>query len=182
VAARLLEPIDAELGRELGSIAHEGTAILSVAYERAQISHPLDGMGAVVPAIEESPILAVSFSSQKYAHRAPDGKVLLRVFAGGARQPDLARMPTDELEPKLLGELDKLLGIRGEPVFRTISHWPDTMPQYHVGHNELIKGIAGRVAELANLELAGNAYRGVGIPVCIHSGQQAAERLMGSEP
>ncbi len=179
VAARLLEPIDADLGRQLGSITHEGTAIVSAAYDRGQIAHPLDGMGFVVPAIEQGVILAGSFSSQKYAHRAPEGKVLLRVFAGGARRPELARMDPRQLEPLVLGELAELLGIRGEPIFRTTSRWPGTMPQYHVGHKLLVERIENAVTALPGLQLAGNAYHGVGIPVCIHTGQRAAERLLG---
>jgi oxygen-dependent protoporphyrinogen oxidase len=81
VAARLLEPVDPELAQSLGGIEHSGTAIVSLGYAREQIDHPLNGMGVVVPAIERSPILACSFSSQKYAHRAPEGKVLLRVLS-----------------------------------------------------------------------------------------------------
>jgi len=178
VAARLLEPIDAELGRQLGSIQHEGTAILSVAYGRHQIAHPLDGMGFVAPAVEKSPILAASFSSQKYTHRAPEGMELLRVFVGGARRPEMAEMDAAELKRQVLGELAELLGIRGRPSYSRVAHWPGTMPQYHVGHNELVAAIEARTAKLTNLELAGNAYRGVGIPHCIHSGEQAAERLL----
>lgn len=180
IAARLLEPIDAGLARDLASILYEGTAIVSVAYEREQIAHRLDGMGAVVPLIEKSPILAVSFSSQKYAHRAPEGKALLRVFVGGARCPEMAEMETVRLEPQVLRELAALLGIRGEPVFRTTSHWPRTMPQYHVGHTELVERIESAAARLEGLELAGNAYHGVGIPNCIHAGEQAAERVLHS--
>ena len=178
-AARLLEPVDAELAGQLGGIAHEGTAILSVAYDRDQIDHPLDGMGAVVPLMEKSPILAISFSSQKYAHRAPEDKELLRVFVGGARCPQMARMDAEELKPQVLAELAALLGIRGEPTYLSIAHWPDTMPQYHVGHVQLVERIESLAAGLPNLALAGNAYHGVGIPNCIHSGEQAAERILG---
>ncbi|NQT15617.1 MAG: protoporphyrinogen oxidase, partial [Planctomycetes bacterium] len=182
MAAGLLDPIDADLAGALNAITHEGTAIVSVAYRRDQITHPLDGMGIVVPSIENSPILAVSFSSQKYAHRAPEGKTLLRVFAGGARCPEMAEMDTAELEPQVLGELAELLGIRGEPVYRATSNWPRTMPQYHVGHLQLVERIEAGVARLENLELAGNAYHGVGIPNCIHSGEQAAEHLLRPAP
>jgi oxygen-dependent protoporphyrinogen oxidase len=182
VAARLVEPLDAALAGDLASIQHEGTAILSVAYRREQIAHRLDGMGVVVPAIEKSPILALSFSSQKYAHRAPEGKALLRAFVGGARCPEMAEMPDDELVPQVLAELDGLLGIRGEPIYRTISHWPRTMPQYHVGHLELVERIEGAAGRLPGLALAGNAYHGVGIPACIHSGEQAAERVLRVSP
>jgi oxygen-dependent protoporphyrinogen oxidase len=179
VAGRLLEPVDPPLGELLAAIEHEGTAIVSLAYRRDQITHPLDGMGFVVPAVEDSPILAGSFSSQKYVHRAPEGTELLRIFVGGARAPEMAELEPMELEARILPELERLLGIRGEPIYRTTSHWPGTMPQYHVGHLEHVEQIQCRVARLPNLQLAGNAYQGVGIPNCIHTGEQAAERLLG---
>ncbi len=179
VAARLLETVDAELARQVGLIIHSGTAIVSLGYGREQIGHPLAGMGAVVPAVENSPILAASFSSQKYPHRAPQGKELIRVFLGGARREDLAEMPDNELVPLVEKHLAPLLGIRGEPCFLDVAHWPRTMPQYHVGHLERVAEIEARVAEIPGLELAGNAFHGVGIPDCIHGGEQAAERALG---
>lgn len=179
VTGRLLASVDAELSELLGRVEHSGTAIVSVAYHREQITHPLDGMGFVVPAVEKSPILAVSFSSQKYVHRAPEGRELLRVFAGGARQEELAEMPAAKLVPLVLGELNRLLGIRGQPIYQSVAHWPSTMPQYHVGHRELVAQIETRVALLPHVALAGNAYHGVGIPNCIHSGEQAAEHVLG---
>ena len=136
-------------------------------------------MGAVVPAIEHSPILAISFSSRKYAHRARESKTLLRVFVGGARHPELAEMPDDQLLPLVRRHTEKLLHIQGEPVFCDIAHWPGTMPQYHVGHKDLVASIEARAASLPNLQLAGNAYHGVGIPDCIHGGELAAEKILG---
>jgi oxygen-dependent protoporphyrinogen oxidase len=178
-AARLLRPVDAALAADLATIEHSGTAIVSVGYNESQIGHPLDGMGAVVPAIERSPLLAVSFSSRKYTHRAPAGKALLRAFVGGARQPELAEMDDAKLVPLVLGELNKLLRIDGQPCFLDVAHWPGTMPQYHVGHKELVARIHQRVDGHAGLYLAGNAYRGVGLPDCIHGGEVAAERALG---
>jgi len=136
-------------------------------------------MGAVVPAIERSPILALSFSSQKYAHRAPEGHVLLRVFAGGARQSEFAEMPDAQLLTLVLEEVRRLLGVRGEPIYCRIAHWPRTMPQYHVGHRQLVETIKARAEDLAGLALAGNYLQGVGIPHCIATGQDAAERVLG---
>jgi len=179
VTGRLLASVDAELSELLGRVEHSGTAVVSVAYRRDQIAHPLDGMGFVVPAVEKSPILAVSFSSQKYPHRAPEGRELLRVFAGGARHEELAEMPAGKLVPLVLGELHRLLGIKGAPIYQSVAHWPSTMPQYHVGHRELVAQIEARAAALPNLALAGNAYHGVGIPNCIHSGESAAESVLG---
>ncbi len=179
VTAELLQPIDTALSAELASITHSGTAILSLGYATDQIGHPMDGMGVVVPAVERSPILACSFSSRKYPHRAPEGKELLRVFVGGARRPELAEMDDNRLRPLVLDELSRLLRIRGEPCYCNIAHWPGTMPQYHVGHKELVARIEARAAALPGLALAGNAYHGVGLPDCIHGGQRAAERVCG---
>jgi oxygen-dependent protoporphyrinogen oxidase len=178
LSASLLAETDASLSAELAAISHQGTAIVSLGYNDRQVGHPLDGMGAVVPAIEQSPILAISFSSRKYAHRAPEGNTLLRVFVGGARHPELAEMPDEQLLPLVRRHTEKLLHIQGDPVFFDVAHWPRTMPQYHVGHKDLIKRIEARTASLPHLQLAGNAYHGVGIPDCIHGGELAAERIL----
>jgi len=179
VTGRLLASVDAELSELLGRVEHSGTAVVTVAYRREQIAHPLDGMGLVVPAVEKSTILAVSFSNHKYPHRAPEGHELLRAFVGGARREELAEMPVAKLVPLVLEELGRILGIQGPPIYQRVAHWPSTMPQYHVGHCELVAQIDARVARLPNVALAGNAYHGVGVPNCIHSGEQAAEILLG---
>jgi protoporphyrinogen/coproporphyrinogen III oxidase len=178
-ANQLLAPIDADLAAELGQIEYSGTAIVSLGYDLRDVGHPLDGMGAVVPSIENSPLLACSFSSQKYTHRAPPGTTLLRVFVGGARRPELAEMPDAELLPLVLGHLRPLLRITGEPVFCDIAHWPRTMPQYHVGHQQRVARIDARLALLPGLKMASSAFRGVGLPDCIHGGELAAEQILG---
>ena len=90
-------------------------------------------------------------------------------------------MSDAELKPLVLGELTRLLRIRGEPCYCNIARWPGTMPQYHVGHKDLVARIENRVAALPNLALAGNAYHGVGVPDCIHGGELAAERILASK-
>jgi oxygen-dependent protoporphyrinogen oxidase len=178
--ARLLAPHNADMAADLKSIAHSGSAIVSLGFETKQIGRPVHCMGAVVPAIEKSPILALSFSSTKYPHRAPEGKMLLRVFVGGARRPEFATMDDDKLCPIVMREVAGLLKIHGEPCYVNVAHWPNTMPQYHVGHKELIARIEAQAAGIANLQLAGNAYHGVGLPDCIHSGEQAAEKILAT--
>jgi protoporphyrinogen/coproporphyrinogen III oxidase len=180
VTARLLRPIDVSLADDLATIEHSGTAIVSLGYDAEKIGHPLDGMGVVIPAIERSPILACSFSSRKYPHRAPAGKELLRVFLGGARRPELAAMDDAPLRAMAIEELSRLFAIRGEPCYLNVAHWPGTMPQYHVGHKDLIARIESRAAALPNLALVGSAYHGVGVPDCIHGGEMAAERVLGT--
>ncbi len=181
VAAALLKSIDSPLSSDLAGIEHEGTAIVTVAFEDFQVKHPMNGAGFVVPGVEGSPILAGSFSSRKYLHRAPDGKTLIRTFVGGARAPEMAEMPDKRLVPLVLNELRDVLGISGDPIYQITAHWPGTMPQYHVGHLDLVARINTRCCAIPGLALAGNAYDGVGIPACIHSGERAAERLLAGE-
>ena len=182
----LLAPIDPELATLVGGISHAGCSVAVLGYRRDQIDHPLNLFGAVAPAIERRKIIAASLASVKFAGRAPDGKVLLRVFVGGALQPELATLPDAEIQTIVRQELGELLGVRGEPEFCQIHRWLGTMPQYHVGHLDVVAQIEERAARVPHFALAGNAYRGVGIPFCIRSGELAAERILAgstaSEP
>lgn len=176
--ARLLRPVDRKLAGLLDTIPHSGTAVISLAYDRDQIGHSLDGMGVVVPAVEGRDLLALSLSSQKYPHRAPTGKVLLRAFLGGACRPDLLQLDEAELQARAIAEVADLLQVRGRPELCTIARWPSTMPQYHVGHQSRIAAIREQMAQIPNVELAGKAYGGVGMPDCIRSGELAAQSIL----
>ena len=178
-AAGMLAELDRELAIELSRIAYAGTSIVSLAYRREQIEHPLDGFGFVVPATEKRRILAGSFSSIKFAGRAPQGTVLIRVFIGGACQGELANLPDETLKLIAVDELRSLVGTSGQPLFAAVARWPRSMPQYHLGHGELVAAIERRASHFHGLALAGNAYHGVGIPQCIASGETAAEQIAG---
>jgi len=180
-AARLAENVDPSLADQLGQITAASAAVISLGYRREQISHPLDGFGLVVPLVEKRPLIAASFSSVKFPGRAPDGQVLLRVFIGGACQPELLEQSDDQLIETTLSQLEQLIGARGTPVLTHVTRWNRAMPQYHLGHLELVNQINSSVSCLAGLEVAGNAYHGVGIPACIHAGEMAAERIAGAE-
>ncbi|HJN10538.1 MAG TPA: protoporphyrinogen oxidase [Pirellulaceae bacterium] len=175
--AKLVASLDDDVARELKTIHHASCSIVSVGYARDQLTHPLEGFGMIVPEIERRKILSASFSSIKYAGRAPDDHVLIRVFIGGDRQAQLAESPDDQLLDMATGELRELLGIRGDPSLVQISRCKAAMPQYFVGHVDKLSRIRQRLSRHPGLHLAGNAYDGVGVPNCIHSGEQAAESL-----
>ena len=82
------------------------------------------------------------------------------------------------MEKSVREELADLLGLRAEPLFCRIHRHPRSMPQYHVGHRERVQRIEAYLAKIPALALAGNAYHGVGIADCIHSGEEAAEKLL----
>ncbi len=176
-AAKLLENSSPALSTELASIESAGTAIVVFGFNENQIPTPLDSFGFVVPAIENRKILSASFSSVKFPGRAPDGKVLIRVFLGGALQAELLDLDDMQLRKIAEDELRDLLGTSGEPCLSQVYRWRASMPQYHLGHLARLKRINDCAANLPGLALAGNTYEGVGIPQCIRSGEQAAERV-----
>ncbi len=176
-AARLLSAIDASLGSDLGRIRSTSCAVVSLGYRRDQVAHRLDGFGFVVPEVEKLQVLSGSFSSVKFAGRSPDGMVLLRAFLGGAFRASILERDDPELLAVAAEELGRLLGIRGEPILGQVRRWPEVMPQYELGHTDLVRSIEARLEALPGMALAGNAYHGVGVPQCIKSGEAAAERL-----
>jgi oxygen-dependent protoporphyrinogen oxidase len=177
IAAQLLSVVNPSLSAQLNQIKYASTATINLAYPRDAIQHPLDGFGFVVPFVEKRSLIACSFSSVKFPGRAPDDHVLLRAFAGGALQPEVFALEESEIAKRVESDLRELLGITGEPLFTEVSKWQNSMPQYEVGHLDRIAAIENTVRELPGLTLAGNAYRGAGIPDCIRSGETAAEYL-----
>jgi oxygen-dependent protoporphyrinogen oxidase len=161
----------------LDQITYASSATINLGFRREDIPHPLDGFGFVVPFIEKKSLIACTFSSVKFAGRAPARHVLLRAFVGGALQPELLKLDEDKLLTRVLGDLRDLLGIERAPLFTEVTKWERSMPQYHVGHLERVKRIEARLANLPGLFLAGNAYAGLGIPDCIRSGEVAADRI-----
>lgn len=176
-AADAIERFASQAAESLRRIEYASTAIVVSGHKLADIAHPLDAFGLVVPAIERRKILAVSFTSRKFPGRAPDGCVQLRTFVGGAMQPELLRLSDAELLEIVRSELADIFGVTWKPDFTTIARWIRSMPQYHVGHLELVATIEKELAPFARLALAGSAYHGVGLPDSIHSGEQAAERV-----
>ncbi|HUE73321.1 MAG TPA: protoporphyrinogen oxidase [Pirellulaceae bacterium] len=180
LAASLLRDVHYELAALIAQIPYAGCSVAVTAYRRDQIAFPCNGSGFVVPTVENRRIIAGSFASQKFAGRAPEDRILMRVFVGGALQPELTDLPDDDIRRIVREELGELLGVRSEPEYCDVIRWQGMMPQYHVGHLDLVAKIEERAAAIPGFALAGNAYRGVGIPFCVRSGEQAAERLISS--
>lgn len=178
VAASLVRATNETLATKLKQIKYASTATLNFGYRRAAINHALNGFGFVVPFIEKRSLIACTFSSVKFSGRAPDGHVLLRAFAGGALQPEIFALSESEMSNRIEADLRELLGITEAPLFTEVAKWENSMPQYEVGHLDRVKEIEDSVSNLPGLTLAGNSYRGAGIPDCIRSGEAAAESLL----
>ena len=173
----LLKRIDSSATSELTAIGYASTATVSLAYRREDFPQPPNSFGFVVPAIEKREIMACTFSSLKYPGRAPQDKILLRAFVGGSLQPELFSASDSEMENSVRAELAHLLGVTAAPLFSRIWRHPESMPQYHVGHEARVDRIEAALQKFPTLALAGSGYHGVGISDCVRTGEEAAEKV-----
>jgi oxygen-dependent protoporphyrinogen oxidase len=172
-AADAVADIDADLAEPLAAIPYASPAIVTLAFAADDVQRPPDGYGYVVPKVEGSDVLACTWSSNKWDGRAPAGQPLVRVFLGRFGGRDVTELPDDELIDLARDEL-RVVGVDAEPRFTRIHRWPRGMPQYTLGHPERLARIDAALERHPGLALAGSAYRGVGIPDCIESGEAAA--------
>jgi oxygen-dependent protoporphyrinogen oxidase len=168
-----LRDLDRELAEAHAEIPYASSAVVTFAFREEEFERPLDGYGYVVPRVEGSDVLACTWTSSKWAGRAPEGFVLIRVYAGRFRERDVTLLADVDLVALARDEL-ALVGVEAQPVLTRIQRWPDGMPQYVLGHPERLARIDAALGRHPGLALAGAAYRGVGIPDCIRSGEAAA--------
>jgi protoporphyrinogen/coproporphyrinogen III oxidase len=175
VSAALLADLDADLATAHAEIPYASSAVITLAFSRADLL-PLDGYGYVVPRVEGTDVLACTWTSQKWEHRAPEGSVLIRVYAGRSGGRDLTEDSDDDLVALARDEVRRT-GVSAPPSLTRVQRWPRGMPQYVMGHPERLERIDAALTDHPGLAVAGAAYRGVGIPDCIRSGEVAAESV-----
>jgi len=173
ITARFLQSITPKAAELLAQIKYVSTATVTIAYKREGFSHALGGFGFVVPKCEGRSILACTWTSSKFPHRAPEGYVMLRCYLGGALQEEIAEKDEETMAALVKQDLREIMGINEEPVFCKVFHNRKSNVQYQVNHSKRIDSIMQELQE--GLFLAGSAYRGIGIPDCIQSGTQSAE-------
>lgn len=175
--AEWLQPYAPDASRLLDAIPYASTAVVSLAYRREAVEHPLDGSGFLVPRTEPLPITGCTWSSSKWQGRAPDGNVLLRVFIGYAGADQIVEQQWDDLLARVAHDaLQPLLGIKEEPTMVQVNRWIKAMPQYEVGHMKRLQQVEQALTNYPSILLAGSAYRGVGVPDCVKQGKECAEQ------
>jgi oxygen-dependent protoporphyrinogen oxidase len=174
-AAELLRELAPQAATELDKVRYVSTGTISLGFRRAEVEHPLDGFGVVVPRSEKRPINAITWSSTKFNYRAPEGCVLLRAFFGGSRSPESMDLDDDKLLATVRKELQEIMGIDAEPLFHRIYRFGRSNPQYDVGHLDRVATIEAALPP--DLYVTGSPYRGIGIPDCVHQSQQTVEKI-----
>ena len=176
-AATLLHLTHEKLASELAGIRYSSSVTVTLGYdENVRRSLP-PGFGFLVPRSEGRRMLAATFVHNKFPHRAPENRALVRCFLGGARDEQILDFKEDEILRMVRSELKQIIGLAAEPLFARVYKWRGAMAQYEVGHLERLHRIQNLCGSLPGLVLAGNGFTGIGVPDCVRSGTQAADRL-----
>lgn len=176
-AANVLHELDRCVAETLSEISHPPLAVVFLGYRADAIAHPLDGPGVLMPAIEKRNVLGMLFSSTLFPGRAPADHVALTAFVGGARQPQLAMLESDELAALVHGEVRQLLRGRAAPVVARTRCWRRGLPQPGVDHAQRLGRIATGESEHTGLFLTGNYVSGVSSVACIAQAFDTAQRV-----
>jgi oxygen-dependent protoporphyrinogen oxidase len=177
-AAKLLSTSSPELSAELSAIHYTSSITVALGYDRDVRQSLPPGFGFLVPRSEGKRLLAATFVHNKFPHRAPSDDALLRCFVAGSNAANLWHLSDDAIIAIVRSELQQILSLRATPLFARVYKWNSAMAQYGVGHLERLDRIEHLRQHLPRLALAGNGYRGIGIPDCIRSGQEAAKQIL----
>ncbi|GKS57624.1 protoporphyrinogen oxidase [Nitrospira sp.] len=177
-AAELVRPLSPSAAGLLEQISYASTATISLLYREADVRGAIAGFGFVVPRAEHRSLLAATWTSLKWGHRAQEGKALVRCYVGGVGREAILAQSDDTLVTMVREELRSLSGLRAVPEYVEVNRWERAMPQYTVGHLRRLTEIDTALSRFPGLFLTGSAYRGVGIPDCIRDGQETAAKTL----
>jgi oxygen-dependent protoporphyrinogen oxidase len=168
----------AELATELRGIHYTSSVTVNLGFDQSVRASLPPGFGFLVPRSEGKRMLAATFVHNKFPHRAPDDRAILRCFMGGAPDEQVLQAPDEEILRIVREELSQIVKLTADPLFTRVYRWKAAMALYGVGHLERLQRIDGLLQELPGLALAGNGYRGIGVPDCIRSGSVAANKAL----
>ena len=184
-AAQVLRMASPELSAELAAVQYSSSITVALGYDRQVRQSLPPGFGFLVPRSEGKKLLAATFVHNKFPHRAPEDRALLRCFFAGRNAEEVWALADDRIVGIVRKELQQILGpqitgLRADPLFARVYKWKSAMAQYGVGHLDRLDRIEHLRRQLPGLALAGNAYRGIGVPDCVRSGSDAAKQLVES--
>lgn len=179
-AALVLQSSSEKLAQELAGIQYGSSVTVTLGYdEKVRRSLP-PGFGFLVPRSEGRRMLAATFVHNKFPHRAPENRAIVRCFLGGARDEQILKSTEEEILQIVRRELREIIGLTAEPLFARVYKWKSAMAQYTVGHFDRLQRIESLRQQLPTLALAGNGYSGIGVPDCVRSGNEAAARVLAA--
>jgi oxygen-dependent protoporphyrinogen oxidase len=177
VASIMLAGIDKQLSADLGGVQYSSSITVTLGYQREDLKMCPPGFGFLVPRSEGTRMLATTFVHTKFPFRAPDNKALVRCFLGGAKDQGVLKMNDEEITALVRKELKQITGLTADPWFVKVYRWDRAMAQYTPGHLERIERIGATLKQMQNLAIAGNFYKGIGVPDCVRTGKEAAQQM-----
>ncbi len=177
-AAKLVSNFSSDLSAELTAIQYSSSITVGLGYDRYVRQSLPPGFGFLVPRSEGKRLLAATFVHNKFPHRAPEDRALLRCFFAGSNAENVWQLSDDAIIAIVRTELQQIIGLRAVPLLARVYKWKSAMAQYGVGHLDRLDRIERLRQKLPGLALAGNGYRGIGVPDCIRSGQNAANQVL----
>ena len=177
-SGHILDSIAPELGNELASIPYSSAILVTLLFTRSEFNHPLDGFGFLTPPSEQTTIAAVTYVNTKFPSRISKGIAAIRAFVVGEQAERLQNAPDEKLLALVREDLQRLVAITAPPLTHTIQRWPQSMPQYVVGHADRYRRILRHLQGLPKLYLTSNAFEGVGIPDCVRLAKQTANSII----
>jgi protoporphyrinogen/coproporphyrinogen III oxidase len=177
VASIMLAGIDKQLSGDLGGVEYSSSITATLGYQRDDLKMCPPGFGFLVPRSEGTRMLATTFVHTKFPFRAPDNKALVRCFLGGAKDQGVLKMSDEEITALVRKELKQITGLSADPWFVKVYRWDRAMAQYTPGHLERIERIGATLKQMQNLAIAGNFYKGIGVPDCVRTGKEAAQQM-----
>ena len=180
VASALLRSSGPSLAVVLDQVAYSSSVTVALGYDAAQFAREPEGFGFLVPWNENKRMRACTYVHNKFPHRAPADKRLLRVFLGGTRDKEVLSLSDADILSTVTRELQEIIGLRAQPRFTRVYRWNRAMAQYSVGHLDRVAEIERLRRQLPGLSLAGNAYKGIGVPDCVRTGMDSASEILGS--
>ena len=169
-----------ELAAELNAIPYTSSMTVVLGYDHQVRSALPAGFGFLVPRTEARTILAATFVHNKFPHRTPENRALIRCFISGSLAEEMFAHSETEIAGSVEAELTSILGLSAKPRFARVYKWRKAMAQYTVGHSARVARIKSLLAPSPGLALAGNAYSGIGVPDCVRTGSEAARQVLAA--
>ena len=175
--AKMLKALDPALAGLLGEIPYPALSVVCFGYRKQRVGQVLDGFGFLIPSKEQRTVLGTIIDSNVFSGRAPEDSILLRSMVGGARTPEYALLPDEQIVDRVRSDLQDILELKAEPDFIRIFRHKRAIPQYVVGHAARLEAIDKQLQRHPGLVLTGNAFKGVSLNDCVVNAWKTAQTL-----
>jgi oxygen-dependent protoporphyrinogen oxidase len=177
-AAALLQRVNEQIATDLRATPYSSSVTVTMGYAASHLHNLPPGFGFLVPRTEKRRMLACTFVHNKFPNRSPADKALIRCFLGGASDEAVLGLSDEEILAIVRRELKEIIKLDAEPLFTRVYRWRGAMAQYAPGHLDRVARIEQLVQNTPGLALAGNYFKGIGVPDCVRTGQEAARDVL----